>query len=88
MQSEPTTVEKLRGLPWSVATNAANAVFNQFTFFGSIFVLYLNSLGLNKTEIGLILALVPFSAILAPLFAPFASALWLQASVPGVLCGA
>lgn len=71
MSSEPTTVEKLRGLPWSVATNAINAIFSQFTFFGSVFVLYLNSLGLNKTEIGFILSLIPFSAILAPLVAPF-----------------
>ena len=71
MQSEPTTVEKLRGLPWSVATNAANSVFSQFTFFGSVFVLYLNSLGLSKTEIGFVLALIPFSAILAPVVAPF-----------------
>ena len=71
MQSEPTTVEKLRGLPWSVATNAINAIFSQFTFFSSVFVLYLNSLGLNKTEIGLILSLIPFSAVLAPLVAPF-----------------
>jgi HEAT repeat protein len=71
MQSEPTTVEKLRGLPWSVATNAINAIFSQFTFFGSVFVLYLNSLELSKTQIGLILALIPFSAILAPVVAPF-----------------
>jgi MFS family permease len=73
MSGEPTTVEKLRGLPWSVATNAINAVYSQFTFFGSVFVLYLNSLGLTKTEIGLILSLIPFSAILAPLLAPFAA---------------
>src|SRR5687768_16920406 len=71
MQSEPTTVEKLRGLPWSVATNAVNAILSQVTFFGSVFVLFLNSLGLTKTEIGLILSLIPFSAILAPLVAPF-----------------
>lgn len=73
MQSEPTTVEKLRGLPWSVATNAINAIFQQFTFFSSVFVLYLNTLGLAKTEIGFIISLVPFSAILAPLVAPFAA---------------
>lgn len=71
MHSEPTTVEKLRGLPWSVATNAVNAIFSQFTFFGSVFVLFLNSMGLSKTEIGFVLALIPFSAILAPLVAPF-----------------
>jgi len=71
MQNEPTTVEKLRGLPWSFATNAANQVFAQFTFFGAVFILFLNQLGLSKTEIGLIQALVPLSSILAPLVAPF-----------------
>jgi MFS transporter, NNP family, nitrate/nitrite transporter len=71
MQSEPTTVEKLRGLPWSVATNALNQVYSQFTFFGSVFVLFLNTLGLTKTEIGFVLALVPISAILAPVVAPY-----------------
>jgi MFS family permease len=68
---EPTTVEKLRGLPWSVACNSFNQVFSQFTFFGSVFVLFLNTLGLTKTEIGFVLALIPLSAILAPIIAPF-----------------
>lgn len=71
MSSEPTTVAKLRGLPWSIACNAANQVFSQFTFFGAVFILFLNQLGLSKTEIGFVLALVPFSAVLAPLVAPF-----------------
>lgn len=69
--SEPTTVEKLRGLPWSVATNAANTVFSHFTVFGAVFVLFLNTLGMSKTAIGFVLALIPFSAVIAPLVAPF-----------------
>lgn len=73
MSAEPTTVEKLRGLPWSVATNAANAVFSHFTLFGSVFVLFLNGLGMSKTAIGFVLALIPFSAVIAPLVAPFAA---------------
>ncbi len=71
MLSEPTTVEKLRGLPWSVATNAANQVFSQFTFFGSVFILFLDTLGLSKSAIGLILAFVPLSGLLAPIVAPY-----------------
>ncbi|MFZ1755621.1 MAG: MFS transporter [Caldilineaceae bacterium] len=71
MSLEPTTVEKLRGLPWSYATNAANTVFSQFTFFGSVFVLFLNHLGLTKTEIGFVLALTPFAALIAPFVAPY-----------------
>jgi hypothetical protein len=35
-----TTVEKLRGLLWSIAANVANAIFCQFTFFGSVFPLF------------------------------------------------
>lgn len=71
MSHEPTTVEKLRGLPWSYATNAANTVFSQFTYFGSVFVLFLDHLGLTKTEIGFVLALTPFAALIAPFVAPY-----------------
>jgi MHS family proline/betaine transporter-like MFS transporter len=71
MSHEPTTVEKLRGLPWSYATNVANTVFSQFIYFGSIFVLFLDHLGLSKTEIGFVLALVPFAALVAPFVAPY-----------------
>ncbi len=71
MSHEPTTVEKLRGLPWSYATNAANTVFSQFTFFGSVFVLFLDQLGLTKTEIGIVLALTPLAALIAPFVAPY-----------------
>lgn len=71
MHSEPTTVQKLRGLPWSVGTNAANTVFTQFVFMGSVFVLFLDVLGLTKSEIGLVLSFIPFSALVAPFVAPF-----------------
>lgn len=64
-RQEPTTVEKLRGLPWGVAWSVSNSVFAQFTFFGSIFVLYLNALGLDKTQIGSLLSLLPFFGIVA-----------------------
>lgn len=73
MNAEPTTVEKLRGLPWSVATNAANTFFSHFTVFGSVFVLFLNTLGMSKTAIGFVLALIPFSSVIAPLVAPFSA---------------
>lgn len=67
---EPTTVEKLRGLPWSIGANAANTVFVQFTFFGSVFVLFLNQLGLSKTDIGFMLSFMPFAGILSIFVAP------------------
>jgi MFS family permease len=68
--NEPTTIEKLGGLRWSVASNAANTVFAQFTFFGSVFVLFLNALGLSKSQTGFVLSLLPFSGLIALLIAP------------------
>jgi hypothetical protein len=70
MHSEPTTVDKLRGLPWSIASNAAQSVYLQLTFFGSVFVLFLNSLGLDNVQIGFLLSLLPFTGILSLALAP------------------
>lgn len=70
MSTEPTTVEKLRALPWSIASNATLAVYLQLTFFGSVFVLFLNSLGLDTAQIGFLLSLLPFTGILALVLAP------------------
>jgi HEAT repeat protein len=67
---EPTTVEKLRGLPWSIATNITNTMFAQFTFFGSVFVLFLNEIGLTKTQIGFLLSPVHFASVIALFIAP------------------
>ncbi len=66
----PTNVEKLRGLPWGVAWSVTNSIFAQYTFFGSIFVLFLNALGLDKTQIGSLLSLLPFLSIIAVFIAP------------------
>jgi HEAT repeat protein/MFS-type transporter involved in bile tolerance (Atg22 family) len=70
MTKEPTTVEKMRGLPWGIAFSTANSVYCQLTLLGSLFVLYLNELGLNKTQIGALLSLFPFTALLALVIAP------------------
>jgi HEAT repeat protein len=71
MNSEPTTAEKISKLPWSIAGNAANTVFLQFTFFGSVFVLFLSKLNLDKTQIGFLLSLLPFSGLIALFITPF-----------------
>ncbi|MFN2165934.1 MAG: MFS transporter, partial [Anaerolineae bacterium] len=70
MTTEPTTVEKLRALPYSYASNAALAVFVQLTFFGSVFVLFLDALGLDKAQIGFLLSLMPFTGVLSLFIAP------------------
>lgn len=67
---EPTNVEKIRRLPWSIASNAANTVFVQFTYFGSAFVLFLNQLGVNNSQIGLVLSLFPLFGLVALFIAP------------------
>ncbi|RIK44693.1 MAG: hypothetical protein DCC55_01640 [Chloroflexi bacterium] len=66
----PTTVEKLRGLPWSIAGDTGNTIFAQLVFFGSVFVLFLDELGLNKTQIGSLLSLIPFCGLIALFIAP------------------
>jgi len=67
---EPTTVEKLKGMPWSIASNASNTVFAQYTFYGSLFVLFLSALGLSKSQMGAILSLLPFFGLLSLFVAP------------------
>ena len=67
---QPTTVDKLRGLPWSISANVANAIFCQFTFFGSVFPLFLSELGFSKSKMGFLFSLMPFCGLIAPLIAP------------------
>ena len=66
----PTNADKIRLLPWSVASNAANTVYVQYTFFGSAFVLFLNQLELNNAQIGLLLSFFPFFGLIALFIAP------------------
>ena len=69
-QTEPTTLEKMRGLRWSIAGDGANTIFVQFTYFGSIFILFLDALGLSKSEIGLLFSCLPFAGLIALVIAP------------------
>ncbi|HRW05266.1 MAG TPA: MFS transporter, partial [Caldilineaceae bacterium] len=71
MASEPTTIEKIRGIPWSIATFAANTFFVQFTFFGSVFPLFLAELGLSKGQMGFLFSLMPFLGLIAPFIGPW-----------------
>ncbi len=66
---------KLRGLPWQLAQNTLNSIFAYLTIFGSVFVLFLDELGLPKAQIGLLLSLLPFCGLLALGFAPVATRL-------------
>jgi len=71
MARELTTAEKIRKLPWTVAHAATNNVFCLLTLFGSVFILFLDRLNLDKTRIGFLLSLIPFCQVLALFVAPF-----------------
>ena len=79
-RQDPTTVEKIRGLPWINAYSAMNSAFCQLTVFGSVFILFLNDLGLRKTQIGMLLALMPLCSTLSLLTAPFVARLGFKRS--------
>ena len=65
MNTEPTKAEKIRRLPWSIAHSVTNNMFCQLTVFGTVFILFLDELGLPKTQIGFLLSLFPFFSIIA-----------------------
>ncbi|MBK8020129.1 MAG: MFS transporter [Chloroflexi bacterium] len=67
---EVTTAEKIRRLPWNIAFHGLNSVYATLTFFGSSFVLFLSELGATNTHIGFLLALMPFTGIVAVFIAP------------------
>jgi MFS family permease len=69
----PTEQEKLKAIPWNLAHGVLTNIFYLWTFGGSIFVLFLNELGLPKGQIGTLLSLFPFCGLLALGFAPLAT---------------
>ena len=68
--AQPTQYEKIRAIPWSLGYDLANTFFVQLTFFGSVFILFLNDLGLNESEIGLLLSILPFLSLLSLFITP------------------
>ena len=85
MSHEITTSEKLDRLPWSIATNAANTIFVQFTYFGSAFVLFLDALNFSKSQVGLLLSLLQFSSLIALFVAPGSPGLAIKRLIPALL---
>ena len=63
--AQPTNAEKISKLPWGLFAAGTNTIFAQFTIMGSVFILFLNSLGLSKTSIGLLLSFFPFFGLTA-----------------------
>ncbi len=70
MTTSLTDVEKINRLPWLVGAQTLNIIFVLLTFSGSVFILFLDELGLDDAQIGTLLAIVPFMGIVAPFIAP------------------
>ena len=71
---EPGNDQEQRGFaPWFLASNALNTVFALWTFSGSVFLLFLNELGLPKGQVGVVLSLFSFCGVAALGFAPLAT---------------
>lgn len=70
MSPQLTDQEKIRRLPWFYGHSAANSMFSMLTFFGPVFILFLDELGLPKTHIGFLLSLLPFTGLVALFIAP------------------
>lgn len=60
-----TTVQKIRAFPWYYGGQTANVVFVLLTWFGPVLPLFLNDLGMNKSKIGVILAIPFFCSLLS-----------------------
>jgi MFS family permease len=63
----------MRAMPWVVANAALNNFFAIITFGSSVFVLYMNDLGLPKASIGALLSFFPFCGVIAPFLASWAA---------------
>jgi MFS family permease len=69
----PTDVDKIRGLPWLLSATVLNKIFLLLTVTGSVFLLFLDQLGLDTSQIGFLLSLIPFSGVIALMIAPTAT---------------
>ncbi len=65
--------ERIRKLPWLLGGETLSMFFVLLTFSGSVFIFFLDELGLDSAEIGFLLALVPLAGIIAPFISPTVS---------------
>jgi len=70
MTTTLTDVEKIRKLPWLAAGDSLNMGFILLTFSGPVFLLFLDELGLDAAQIGVMLSIVPFLNIISLFVAP------------------
>lgn len=73
MDKVVTNAQKTRALPWALAGDALCVIHVYLAFAGPIFLLFLDSLGMDKARIGIVLATVPLCDIIVLLVAPMAA---------------
>jgi MFS family permease len=65
LRTQATNADKLRALPWRLAGAGLNTAFCALTVFGSVFVLFMDELKLNRSRIGVLIAMMPLCGLLA-----------------------
>lgn len=73
MKTGLSNAERVRKLPWALAGDTANIIHFYLTFSGSILLLFLDKLGLDKGQIGVVLSIFTFVDILALFILPWAA---------------
>ena len=67
----PSLEQKMHAMPWLAAQSPFHTFFGLLTIFGTVFVLFLDELNLDKTKIGFLLSLIPFCGIISLFVAPW-----------------
>ncbi|MBN1554817.1 MAG: MFS transporter [Phycisphaerae bacterium] len=66
-----TDAQKQRRLPWLLGFQVLAACASNLSIFGSVIALFFNALGMDKTQIGFLFALLPFLGVLAPFISSY-----------------
>ncbi|KKK79319.1 hypothetical protein LCGC14_2834690, partial [marine sediment metagenome] len=62
---EPTNAQKAHALPWALTAQTGGSIYVNLTMAGPVFLLFLNHLGFGKSQIGIILGIIPFLGVLS-----------------------
>lgn len=73
-----TNLEKNRKLPWALVGDSFGVVYVYLVMAGPVFLLFLDHLKLDKSQIGLLLSLVSFGGLIAIFAGPISSRLGLK----------
>ncbi len=69
MNSAPTNVEKLRAIPIIIVATFLRSIY-LLTVTGTVFVLFLDELGIDKARIGVVMSIAPFIGIISLVIVP------------------